>query len=157
YLKRRFGYRTGIVTTADVTDATPAVEGSYSGYRQTRFEIARQYIENPMLGGRPAFDVILGGGQDQFSPIARTDKRNLVAEFQNLGYRYVTTATELSAVSSGNVLGLFRGNAVPASNSAGLAASDSNMDVAYDKLRLPRPASEPLANLGGYNDQPMLD
>jgi alkaline phosphatase len=58
YLKRRFGYRTGIVTTADVTDATPAVEGSYSGFRQTRFEIARQYIENPMLGGRPAFDVI---------------------------------------------------------------------------------------------------
>src|SRR5262249_33927856 len=101
YLKRRFGYRTGIVTTADVTDATPAVEGSYSGYRQTRFEIARQFIENPMLGGKPAFDVILGGGQDQFNPIARTDKRNLVAEFQGLGYRYVTTATELNTVASG--------------------------------------------------------
>jgi len=39
YMKRRFGYRTGIVTTADVTDATPAVEGSYTAYRQTRAEL----------------------------------------------------------------------------------------------------------------------
>src|SRR5215831_5750663 len=46
YLKRRFGYRTGIVSTADITDATPAVEGSYSAYRQARAEIARQYLEN---------------------------------------------------------------------------------------------------------------
>jgi alkaline phosphatase len=31
------------------------------------------------------------------------------------------------------------------------------MDVAYDKLRLTRPGSEPAANLGGFEDQPMLD
>jgi alkaline phosphatase len=161
YLKRRYGYRTGIVTTADVTDATPAVEGAYSGFRQTRFEIARQYVENPMLGGRPAFDVILGGGMDQFVPTARTDHRNLIQEFTNLGYQLVTTAGQLNnvspALSGGGLLGLFKGNAVPAANSTGLAASDSNMDVAYDKLRLPRPASEPLPNFGNFPDQPMLD
>ena len=161
YLKRRYGYRTGIVTTADVTDATPAVEGSYSGYRQTRFEIARQYIENPMLGGRPAFDVIMGGGIDQFVPAARPDGRNLIAEFQSLGFQYVTTATDLEKAkqtgNSNNLLGLFRGNPRPASNSAGLAAADSNMDVAYDKLLLPRPASEPLPDFQGFTDQPMLD
>lgn len=33
YLKRRFGYRTGIVSTAAITDATPAVQGAYAGYR----------------------------------------------------------------------------------------------------------------------------
>ena len=82
YLKRRFGYRTGIVTTAAVTDATPAVEGAYVGYRQARLEIARQYRENPMLGGKPAFDVILGGGADPFTAAGRTDKRDLIAEFQ---------------------------------------------------------------------------
>jgi hypothetical protein len=57
--------RTGIVTMADVTGATPAVQGAYSAFRQTRFEIARQYFENPMLAGRPAFDVILGSESRQ--------------------------------------------------------------------------------------------
>lgn len=161
YLKRRHGYRTGIVSTADVTDATPAVQGSYSGFRQTRFEIAQQYISNPMLGGTPAFDVILGGGMDHFHPAARPDGRNLIAEFQSRGYNYVTNATDMERVTSApgreNLLGLFKGNATPAANAAGIAATDSNMDVAYDKLGLPRPASEPTPNFGSYTDQPMLD
>ena len=101
YLKRRFNYRTGIVSTAAITDATPAVEGAYIGYRQARLEIARQYLENPMLNGGPAFDVILGGGTDPFTAAGRTDKRDLIAEFQSLGYRYVTTATELRGVNFG--------------------------------------------------------
>lgn len=160
YLKRRYGYRTGIVTTADVTDATPAVQGSYSGYRQTRFEIARQYIENPMLKGIPAFDVILGGGTDQFMPTVRTDGRNLIQEFLNKGYRYVTTASELNKLRyESQVLGLFRASSAnPRAGSDGLKSSvDPNMDVAYDKLGLPRPASEPAANLGAFTDQPMLE
>ena len=37
------------------------------------------------------------------------------------------------------------------------ADAGNNMDVAYDKLGLPRPASEPVANLTDYPDQPMLD
>jgi len=159
YLKRRFGYRTGIVTTADVTDATPAVEGSYSAYRQSRAEIAQQYLENPMLNKQPAFDVIFGGGIDQFVAAGRKDGRNLVQEFQDRGFRYVTTASDLKNILYGQpTLGLFRGNARPSPNSAGLAATDANMTVAYDKLGLPRPASEAVPNsLTGYADQPMLD
>ncbi len=159
YLKRRFGYRTGIVTTAAVTDATPAVEGAYTGYRQSRTEIARQYRENPMLNGRPAFDVILGGGADPFTSSGRPDKRDLIGEFQSLGYRYVTSASDLRGITYGQpTIGLFKGSNVPAPASNGIAtANDVNMDVAYDKLGLPRPASEPLADLGGYNDQPMLE
>jgi alkaline phosphatase len=158
YLKRRFGYRTGIVTTAAVTDATPAVEGAYVGYRQARLEIARQYRENPMLGGRPAFDLILGGGADPFTAAGRPDGRNLIGEFQRLGYRYVTNATELSAIHDGRaVLGLFKGSARPAPSSNGIATGDVNMDVAYDKLGLQRPASEPLPSMGTFTDQPMLD
>ncbi len=158
YLKRRFGYRTGIVTTAAVTDATPAVEGAYSGFRQTRLEIARQYRENPMLNGRPAFDVILGGGTDPFTAAGRPDGRNLIGEFQSLGYRYVTSASELKGISDGRgLIGLFKGSARPAPSSNGIATGDVNMDVAYDKLGLQRPASEPLVNFAGYTDQPMLD
>ena len=53
YLKRVYGYKTGIVSTAAITDATPAAEGAYSGYRQARLEIARQYRESPMLVDSP--------------------------------------------------------------------------------------------------------
>jgi len=159
YLKRRFNYQTGIVTTAAVTDATPAVQGAYSGYRQARLEIARQYRENPMLGGKPAFDVILGGGTDPFTAGGRAgnDKRDLIAEFTSLGYSYVKTATELKSAGTGPLLGLFKGSANPATSSNGIATGDVTMDVAYDKLGLQRPASEGTANLGSFTDQPMLD
>lgn len=60
YLKRRFGYRIGIVTTAAVADATPAAFATHSGDRDTAFEIIRQYLENPFLGGQPAADVLMG-------------------------------------------------------------------------------------------------
>ncbi len=159
FLKRRYGYRAGIVSTADITDATPAVQGAYSAFRQTRFEIARQYFENPMLGNSPSFDVIFGGGMDQFMGRARPDRRDLISEFQARGYRYVTTATELAGVRYGQpTLGLFKSSANPLAAADGIrAATDANMDVAYDKLRLARPASEPVANLGAFPDQPMLD
>lgn len=159
YLKRRYNYRTGIVSTAAITDATPAVEGSYVGFRAARLEIARQYLENPMLANRPAFDVILGGGTDPFTAQGRTDKRNLIGEFQGLGFRYVTNATDLRALAFGQpTIGLFKGSAAPAPAANGITtAADVNMDVAYDKLRMQRPASEPVAALGTFTDQPMLD
>ncbi len=159
YLKRRYGYRTGIVTTAAVTDATPAVQGAYSGFRQTRLAIARQYVENPMLGGRPAFDVIFGGGGDPFTAAGRPDKRNLIGELQSQGYQYVTTATQLRQLGSGQrAFGLFKSGTTPLPGSNGITtAVDANMDVAYDKLGLQRPASEPAANLGSFTDQPMLE
>lgn len=157
YLKRRYNYRAGIVSTAAITDATPAAEGAYSAYRQARLEIARQYRENPMLNGRPAFEVIMGGGADPFTAAGRPDKRNLIGEFQDLGYTYVTSATELRNVAYGPVLGLFKGSAKPAPSSNGIATADVNMDVAYDKLGLTRPASEPTPSFGTYTDQPMLD
>ncbi len=159
YLKRRYNYRKGIVSTAAITDATPAAQGAYSGFRQTRLEIARQYRENPMLNGAPAFDVILGGGTDPFTAAGRPDRRNLIGELQGLGYRYVTTAAQLKTLQFGQpVIGLFKGSAAPAPGSNGITtAADVNMDVAYDKLKLPRPSSEPTANLGAFTDQPMLE
>src|SRR5262249_41954241 len=69
-----------------------------------------------------------------------------------------TTASALQNPGVGPVLGLFRGNASPAPNSTGLAATDSNMTGAYDQLGLARPASEVVPNaMSGYPDQPMLD
>jgi alkaline phosphatase len=149
YLKRRHGYKTGIVTTADVTDATPAGAGGHTITRSLGYDIAKQYVDGVFTSG-PTFDVIMGGGKERF--VARTesnsgDTRNLTTDLQALGYTYVQTRTELNALSGDTtipdkILGLFR---------------TGNMNVAYDKLGLTRPADEPAPNFEGFTDQPFLD
>jgi alkaline phosphatase len=149
YLKRRYGYKTGIVTTADVTDATPAGAGGHTITRSLGYDIARQYVDGVFTSG-PTFDVIMGGGKERFVTRAKEnsdDTRNLAAELQSLGYTYVQTRSELNALPSGTsapdkVLGLFR---------------TGNMNVAYDKLGLTRPADEPTPDFEGFTDQPFLD
>lgn len=160
YLRRKYNYRTGIVSTADVTDATPAGEGAHVAARATRSEVSRHYIENPFLNNQPAFDVIMGGGNDQFEATNRTDKRDLIGEFRSKGYAFVSSATELRAVNSSSkgLLGLFRrGNNATLQSSGVASGPDGNMDVAYDKLRLVRPGSEPEVNFNGFTDQPLLE
>jgi alkaline phosphatase len=160
YLRRKYNYRTGIVSTADIADATPAGQAAHTAFRQTRFEVIRQYFENPMLNNQPAFDLILGGGWDQFMPEVRTDGRDMIAEAQAKGFRFVTTASELRQVGPNDrqVLGIFYRNANPARASDGIrSASDPNMSVAYDKLRLTRPGSEVATSLGQWTNQPFLD
>jgi alkaline phosphatase len=113
-----------------------------------QYDIARQYVDGTINPGLQ-FDVIMGGALERFN--ARTnansgDTRNLVAEFQAAGFTYVTNRAELNALNNNNaperILGLFR---------------TGNMNVAYDKLLLPRPASEPAPNFGGFTNQPFLD
>ncbi len=160
YMRRKYNYRTGIVTTSFLTDATPAAHGSHTGNRDTHFEIARQYFENPFLGGKPVFDVLLGGGYESFDPTVRADRRDLAGEFQAAGYRLLTTATELreAGASDGKLLGLFRKPNSVAVHSSGIRPSaNGTMEPAYDKLRLTRPGSEPLPNFGKWTDQPFLD
>jgi alkaline phosphatase len=165
YLRRVHHYRTGDVSTAFITDATPAAQGSHVATRGATFEIARQYLENPMFGGSPAFDLLFGGGKEDFDPDIRPDKRDLVAEFQAKGYRFVHNATELKSLtpSATQVLGLFRRANQPGLNPNGLTVRvNGNMEPAYDKLGLlgranARPGSEPLPNFGEWKDQPFLD
>lgn len=148
YLKRRHNYKTGIVATSDITDATPAAEGGHTITRSLLYDIARQYVDGSINNG-VQFDVIMGGGLEKFN--ARTasnsgDTRNLISELQNAGFTYVANRTSLNALDENNppnkLLGLFR---------------TSNMNVAYDKLNLARPADEPAPNFGGFTDQPFLD
>ena len=164
YLKRRHGYKTGIVTTSDVADATPAAEGAHTITRSLLKDIAKQYVDGTITPG-VQFDVIMGGGLEHFNQRTAAnsgDTRNLVSELQTAGFTYVQNRTELNALSATNapakVLGLFR---------------TGNMNVAYDKLNLARPtgvtpatgaaapaggpAAEPSPNFGGFTDQPFLD
>ncbi len=146
FLKRRHGYKTGIVTTSDVADATPAAEGAHTITRSLLKDIARQYVDGSINSGNQ-FDVIMGGGLEHFN--ARTvansgDTRNLVTELQAAGYTYVQNRNELNAITTppAKILGLFR---------------TGNMNVAYDKLLLNRPPDEPMPNFGGFTNQPYLD
>jgi alkaline phosphatase len=77
-----------------------------------------------------------------------------------------TTPAKITLTADGwPVLGLFRASPGPRNSSSGIRANtDPNMDVAYDKLRFIRSASETTANaygstgvLGAFADQPMLD
>ena len=59
---RDMGKATGLVTTSQVTAATPAAFGSHVLDRADQSEIARQHLEET----RP--DVVLGGGEDRWLP-----------------------------------------------------------------------------------------
>jgi len=115
---RRAGKATGLVTTAQVTDASPAAFGAHVPDRGDQSEIARQFLES----SRP--DVILGGGEDWWYPAgdpgewpdnpakdpteaSRGTEGNLVERAQDLGYTYVTDADELDDARGRRLLGLF--------------------------------------------------
>jgi alkaline phosphatase len=115
---KRAGKATGLVTTAQVTDATPAAFFSSVEDRGEQSEIARQYLEV----SKP--DVILGGGEDRWLPTGdegafpprtgdtedpemSTAPSDLVAEAQDLGYEYVNSADGLAAAEGDRLLGLF--------------------------------------------------
>ena len=115
---RRAGKATGLVTTSQVTDATPAAYAAHVSDRSQQSEIARQYLES----SKP--DVILGGGEDFWFPAGNpggqpdhpaTDPTeeskgtagNLVERAQQLGYHYVSTRDGLSKAKGRRVLGLF--------------------------------------------------
>ena len=111
------GKSVGLVTTSQVTDATPAAFAAHVENRSDQSEIARQYLEET----RP--DVVLGGGEDYWrpekelgdsnSPTGDTEKgsrgseEDLVEKARRLGYDYVTNAEELDAADGPKILGLF--------------------------------------------------
>ena len=117
-LAARAGKATGLVTTAQVTDATPASFGAHVLDRSQQSLIARQFLEN----SKP--QVILGGGEDKWYPPGNPGafpdqpaedpsersagtEGNLVERAKQLGYEYVTNTAELKAAKSRKILGLF--------------------------------------------------
>jgi alkaline phosphatase len=97
---------TGLVTTASITDATPAAFAAHVAQRRDEVSVAAQEIA---LG----VDVLLGGGKQSFLPEAeggaRKDGRNLVAEARRAGYTILGSVGDLREASGGKLLGLFNG------------------------------------------------
>jgi alkaline phosphatase len=95
------GKATGIVSTAAVTDATPAAFAASAAERGDQLGIAQQYVDNGDL------DVILGGGRADFTGDADGDGATTLAEAQAAGFAYVATRGKLLANESDRLLGLF--------------------------------------------------
>ena len=169
YLLRTSGKTMGIVTTADVFDATPAAFAIHTSNRGAGTGICDQYLDEGVTNR--GLRVLLGGGRKWFLgagtngsaratssdyvlptdiasrwgvPAGASDpSRDLLSEFIKAGFNYAPDKTSLDLLPSNTtrLLGLF---------------SFSNMNVAKDKIDKRRGASSVVDDFG-FPDQPMLD
>jgi alkaline phosphatase len=111
-ISRVLGMSVGVVTTTDLSDATPAAVWAHG---RNRSDLNRNtYLVQALEGGY--IDVLMGGGARRMIPQTvegsrRADDRNLFEEYEAAGFTVATTATELRDVmSAGGVerlLGVF--------------------------------------------------
>ena len=107
------GKSVGLVTTAQLAHATPAVFAAHNPNRDDYLGIALDMFEHDV-------DVLLGGGEDYLLPVGtpgcypddgdRTDNRNLVDEAVEKGYKHVCTEADFEAVdpeATDKLLGTF--------------------------------------------------
>jgi len=106
--KRRLGLAVGIVTDAEIEDATPAGMVAHTRRRSDYDDIVRMfYWLKP--------EVVMGGGSLNFLPKAdggkRKDGEDYIAKFKKAGYDFVDTKTQLAAAAAKpettKLLGLF--------------------------------------------------
>ncbi|XJZ25692.1 alkaline phosphatase [Bacillota bacterium Lsc_1132] len=102
------GKSTGLVSTSEITHATPASYGAHDVSRKNMNAIADDYYDERIQGGHK-IDVMLGGGVSNF---IRPD-RDLTKEFQKDGYSYVTNKEEMLQNKNTQLLGLFAPGGMP--------------------------------------------
>ena len=137
-VKRTRNMTAGLVSTANITDATPAAMIAH-----TRRRAELNFIAQSMLDPLHRPEVILGGGAMNFLPRSipgskRKDEENLIRDFKKLGYSFSGTKQDLLKTSpaSDKLLGLYNLN---------------NMDVYLDREVLKDPRT-----LGQFTNQPTL-
>lgn len=117
------GYLTGNVSTAEITDATPAGPMAHVASRRCQgpADMGTYCPQDAKDAGGPGsiaeqsidheVDVILGGGRARYLQVVTAGPyvgQTVVQQAQAEGYTYVTNATELAATGPGDkVLGLF--------------------------------------------------
>ncbi len=103
------GKATGVVATSTISHATPAAFFSHVHSRSLENDITEQLVYQNV-------DVVLGGGKQHLLPTSaggrRTDGEDLLAVVKNKGYTFVEKASELAAVRSGRVFGMFASGAM---------------------------------------------
>lgn len=136
--KRTRGMATGIVSTANITDATPAAMVAH-----TRKRAEQNFIAQNMLEDYHRPDVIMGGGARHFLPrdvagSKRKDNVDVIKCFEDLGYTFSGTRTELlnTPADEDKILGLYQMD---------------NLNTYIDRAVLKNSKV-----LKGFNDQPGL-
>ena len=107
-LASRAGMATGIVSTAAITDATPAAFAASAPDRADHLGIAQQYVDNGDL------DVILGGGGASFLGDPDGDGASTLAEAVDDGFTLVSTPEQMETATGDRLLGLFSDEAFDA-------------------------------------------
>ncbi|WP_251517824.1 MULTISPECIES: alkaline phosphatase [Staphylococcus] len=102
------GKSTGLVSTAEITDATPAAYAAHVDDRDKKDEIAQQFY-NDTINGQHKVDVLLGGGAKYFGK----ENGNLTDKFKKDGYDIVNNKTQLQNSKNNQVLGLFSDENMP--------------------------------------------
>lgn len=134
-LKRTQGKSIGLVSTANITDATPAAMITHTRRRAKQNEIALDFL-------RVKPEVVLGGGLRHFIPqdepnSKRKDDKNLIELFKEAGYSVSFDKNELLAQRGAKrLLGLY---------------NVDNMNVYLDREVLKNPEV-----LGKFNAEPNL-
>lgn len=101
------GWKRGLVTTTEITHATPAGFAACTSSRDNAEVIAAQYLERKV-------DVLLGGGLKYFLTKERKDKRDLLAEYRAKDYAVLQTPADLAAAPIGQRwAGLFASGHLP--------------------------------------------
>lgn len=98
------GYKTGLVVTTRLTDATPACFASHVNQRGYEDRIAEQEIGEYPLGR--VVDLMLGGGRCHFLPNStegscRNDERDLVELAKQKGFNYLDDRKGFDALNGG--------------------------------------------------------
>ena len=101
---KQSGRRVGLVTTAQIWDASPAAFSVHAGSRREAQSIVDQY-----LALEP--EVLLGGGRDFFLPKSaggrRTDDKDVLAAFSAKGYAVLREPRQLRESRAAKLVGLF--------------------------------------------------
>jgi len=101
------GWARGLVTTTEMTHATPAGFAVNVASRNDVANIALQYLDQRI-------EVLLGGGRPHFQADRRSDGRDLMAEFRTWGYEVMHDRQALlDAAPRGRWLGLFANGHLP--------------------------------------------
>lgn len=158
---QKAGKRTGNVSTAEITDATPAVLDAHISQRgcqgpsdtrktcptETKAagglgSIAEQSVDHKV-------DVLLGGGRARFEqPLSATPgaDRNVIDSARENGYRYVSDSSGLNGVKNlrgGPVLGLFNASTMTTEYKPLLATAAGSGSPTTQCEDGNRPSSEP--------------
>jgi alkaline phosphatase len=101
------GWKRALVTTTEITHATPAGFAASGLRREAAETIAVQYLERKV-------DILLGGGNKFLDPARRADKRDLLNEYQTAGYTVMRKASDLAAAPKDKPwLGVFSDSHIP--------------------------------------------